>query len=106
MGRAEHRRAERKNRIENKKGKVYLRPGDIKKMKEDITSDVAKFDVEVLLTCFAQVLHDQYGFGHTRVMRALAAVDETFGKVLNDELLVSDMQKRLEDEVGVTIRCD
>lgn len=105
MGRAERRRAERRNRIEDKKDKIYLRPSDIKKMKEDITAEVANFDVEVLLTCFAQVLHDKYGFGQKRILRALQAVDETFGQVLNEELNVEDMKRRLEDEVGVKIYC-
>ncbi len=105
MGRAERRRAERQNRIEDKKNKIYLRPSDITKMKQDITKQVADFDVEVLLTCFAQVLHDNYGFGQKRIMRALQAVDDTFGKVLNDELDVGEMKQRLENEVGVKISC-
>lgn len=105
MGRAERRRAERQNRIEDKKNKIYLRPSDITKMKQDITKQMADFDVEVLLTCFAQVLHDNYGFGQKRIMRALKAVDDTFGKVLNEELNVEEMKRRLEDEVGVRICC-
>ena len=105
MGRAERRYADRKNRIEGKKGKIYLRPSDVTKMKKDIAKQAADFDVEVLLTCFAQVLHDNYGFGQKRIMRALQAVDDTFGKVLNDELDVEEMKQRLENEVGVKISC-
>lgn len=105
MGRAEKRAAERRNRIESKKGKVYLRPGDIRKMKEEIAGQAAKFDVEVLLTCFAQVLHDDYGFGQKRILRALQSVDDTFGRVLSGELDVEQMKKRLEDEADVRITC-
>lgn len=105
MGRAERRKAERQNRIEDKKGKIYLRPSDIAAMKRDISKRAAEFDVEALLTCFAQVLHDQYGFGPTRLMRALKQVDDTFGKVLNDELSVGEMQQRLQDETGIRISC-
>lgn len=105
MGRAERRKAERQNRIEDKKGKVYLRPSDITAMKRDISRRAAEFDVEVLLTCFAQVLHDKYGFGPVRLMRALEEVDATFGKVLSDELSVDDMQQRLLNETGIKICC-
>lgn len=105
MGRAERRKAERRNRIEDKKGKIYLTPAEVKKMKDEISSQAANFDVEVLLTCFAQVLHDEYGFGQKRILRALNAVDTTFGKVLDGELSVKEMKQRLEDEVAVKICC-
>ena len=106
MGRAERRRQERADRILDKKGRIALRPDEIRRMKRETADQISTFDVEVMLTCFAQVLHDQYGWGRVRVLRAMHAVDDTFGRILNGELSVDDMQKRLQDEVGLRIKCD
>ncbi len=106
MGRAERRRLERSQRIEDRKGRVALRPDEIREIKRRTAHEISTFDVEVLLTCFAQVLRDQYQWGHKRIFRALTAVDETFGRVLRGELSVADMQQRLEDDAGIRIQCD
>ena len=103
MGRAERRQRERAERIQNRKGKIALRPDEIRRMKNDVVDQVSTYDVEVLLTCFAQVLHDEYGWGRIRVLRALEAVDKTFGRVLAGSLTIPQMQQRLQDEVGVRI---
>lgn len=103
MGRAERRLKERKERILDKKGRIALRPDEIRALRRRTADLVADFDVEVLLTVFAQVLHDNYGWGQKRVLRILESVDNTFGQVLNGELDVDEMQRKLEDEVGVRI---
>lgn len=106
MGRAERRRQERVNRIEDRKGRIALRPDEIRKMKRDTVDQIAKFDVDILFTCFAQVLRTEYGWGHKRILRALSAVDEMFGRVLNEGLSVKEMQERLADEVGIRIKSE
>lgn len=103
MGRAERRRQERAKRIQDRKSKILMRPDEIRQMKRDLVDQIATYDVDVLLTCFAQVLHDQYGWGRVRILRALTAVDDMFGRVLSDELNVQEMQARLADEVGIRI---
>ena len=106
MGRAERRRQERSVRIGNKKGKIALRPDQIRKIKRDTADTVARYDVDALMTCFAQVLHTEYGWGSTRVLRALNAVDDMFGKVLNDGLSIDDMKRQLEDELGIRVQSE
>ncbi len=104
MGRAERRRTERKERIEDRKGKIFLKPGDIAKLKNDVAEAAAKHDTEVLLTCFALVLHDEFGFGKKRIMRALESIDRAFDLVLTDKLDVDSMKNRLKKEIGIVIR--
>ena len=80
---------------------IHLSPAELTQIKRDVADRIAAFDVEILLTVFAQVLRDQYGWGHTRIFRALGAVDDMFGKVLNDELDADAVRKKLEDDVGL-----
>lgn len=75
-------------------------------IRKEVVDKISKYDVEILLTCFATVLRRQYKFGYKRIFRALNGVDELFGKVLNDELSDEEMRQQLEDEVGIKIRCD
>ena len=106
MGRAERRKLDRKQRIDSKKDKVYLSPKDIRDMKREITSMAVKYDVEVLLTCFAYVMHKELNLEQEQILNALASVDTVFGKVLSEEYSIDEMKKDLEDEVGVVVRTD
>ena len=103
MGRAERRRQEKIDRIYQSKGAVKVSRDDYLGIRHDASVEAAKFDTEILLTCFAQVLHDSFGFGYIRVERALSEVDTTFGKVLSGEIDFDDMKKKLADEVGINI---
>lgn len=49
MGRAERRRMERSDRIENRKGKLLMSKSDLK----DIRAEISENNVQVLMTCFA-----------------------------------------------------
>lgn len=107
MGRAERRRLERKNRLEDRKGKILMTPGEIAKMKEDITASTidnfGNYSTEALLTCFALANHRLYGHGLKRTMRTLAYIDELMGYIINDEKNVQDFKNELEDELHVKI---
>lgn len=105
MGRAERRRMERQARIQENKGKISLRPDEIRQIRRDAIDQVVQYDVEVLMTCFAMVLHEQYGFGYKRIFRALEGVDNLFGKVLDHELTIDDIRNQLEAEIGVVVQC-
>ena len=107
MGRAERRRLERKNRLEDRKTKILMRPEDIKAMKEKITADVTEnfgsYRTEAMLTCFALVNHRLYGHGWKRTMKTLAAIDEMMGPIADGTKTVHDLRKELEDEVGFKV---
>lgn len=106
MGRAERRRMERNNRIEERKGKILMSPQDINEMKRNIVQDVTDFKIEALMTCFALANHRLYGHGPQRTMRTLQYIDELMGPIATGEKTVEDYKQELEDEAKVIVKCD
>lgn len=106
MGRAERRRTERRNRIENRKGKIPLSHSEIGEIKRQTREKVSAYNVESLMTCFALAEHRLYGFGQKRIMRSLQYIDELMGYILNDKATMEDYLKELEEETGVIIKCE
>lgn len=107
MGRAERRRLERRNRIEDRKTKILMRPEDIAAMKakitEDVTENFGSYSTEALMTCFALANHRLYGHGWKRTMRTLQYIDEMMGPIADGTKTVHDLRKELEDEVGFKV---
>lgn len=106
MGRAERRRAERNNRIENRKDKILVSREDLTDIKQKISHEVSGYSAEVLMTCFALALRKTYGFGQKRIFRALTCVDELMQGILDDTATMDEYIKTLEDETGVVVICD
>ena len=106
MGRAEQRKLERRNRIENRKGKIMLSPHDITEMKRNIFDDIDNFKTEALMTCFALAEHRLYGYGPKRIMRSLQYIDDLMGDILNDKATIDDYKRELEEEAGVAVKCE
>ena len=105
MGRAERRKAERQARIEERKGKILIAPSDLAAIKKDIIYDVNSFKTEALMTCFALALHNKFGFGQTRIARALEEVDRMMGDILEDKATIDDYIKELEKKTGIGVQC-
>lgn len=105
MGRAEKRRAERKARIESRKGAPMSR-GDIDKLTDDTIASVSNHNVETLMTCFGLAQRRLYGFGYERIMRTLNFVDELMGPIIDGTKTIEDYKKELESETGVIIKCE
>lgn len=57
------------------------------------------------MKCFALAEHRLYGFGQKRIMRSLQYIDDLMGAIINDEVVMEDYMKELEDETGVIIKC-
>ena len=106
MGRAEKRRMERKNRIEERKGKVLMSHSDINEMKRSIVEDVADFRTEALMTCFALANRRLYGHGTQRTLRTLKYIDELMGPIATGEKTIDDYKRELENEVSVKVVCN
>ncbi|MCD8398135.1 MAG: hypothetical protein LUD12_13320 [Lachnospiraceae bacterium] len=104
MGRAECRRQERAERKQYNKETIRLRPDEIKKIRDKGEEDARRFDIDALLTSFAITMHDQYGFGQKRIMRALGYVDDMYTKIYQEELDITELKKRLREETGVIIK--
>lgn len=106
MGRAERRRAERRDRIEERKGKILMTRQELRDIRDQCSRDAAHYDVEVLLTCFALAERRLYGFGPKRILRTLAYINELVGETLHGTATFEDFKQQLEEETGVIVRCD
>lgn len=95
MNRAERRRLEKQNRARG-----------IKKMiVDDIVQQTENQRVEAMLTCFVLAMHEEFGFGKTRCLRALERVDSYMGTWIKDQKSLKLLQKKVRDEVGIIITC-
>lgn len=106
MGRAERRRAERRDRIEERKGKICMTRQDLLDIQDQCSRDAAHYDVQILLTCFALAERRLYGFGPKRLLRTLSYINEMVGETLNGNATFEDYKQQLEDETGIIVRCD
>lgn len=104
MGRAERRKAERRERLEFNKNKIVMTRQDLGKMKSDIIDEVCVYNGEALMTCFALAEHRLYGHGQKRLLRTLAYVDQLMGAVSSDLSTIEDYKRELKEETGVVIR--
>jgi hypothetical protein len=105
MGRTEQRKAERNNRIANRKGKLVLSPQELAYIKEDVTATAAMYDTEMLMTCFALAERRLLGFGKKRILRSLRYIDGLMDGILDGTATIEDYKKELENEAHVAIKC-
>ena len=95
MNRAERRRLE----------KQQAARGLEKVITEQIVQEVENDRVEALMTCFVLALHEEFGFGKDRCLRALKRVDSYMGPYVNSLETVAQLKDRVRDEVGIVISC-
>lgn len=105
MGRAERRRAERANRIEERKSKILLTRKELTDIKHDAQDAIAKASVENLMTCFALVLAEKYNFDVDQIVDCLSSIDSYMGMINDDEITMDDLIAKLEDH-GLRIEMD
>ena len=95
MNRAERRRLEKQNRARG-----------IKKMiVDDIVQETENQRVEAMLTCFVLAMHEEYGFGKERCLRALRRVDSYMGTWVKDQESLNLLKQKVKDEIGIIITC-
>jgi hypothetical protein len=106
MGRAERRRAERKNRIEGRKDKILMTSEELTRFKQTVRDEVFGYGNETLMTCFSLADHRVHGFGVNRRRKTLQYIEEVLMMdIINDEKTVEDYKQELIDETGVKIEC-
>ena len=105
MGRTERRRAERRNRIEERKGKVLLSYSEINEIRRTASNDGSAYGVEALMTCYALALRRLYKFGRKRINRSLNYINDLMDDILEDKATIENYKQILEDETGIVIRC-
>ena len=104
MGRAERRKAERRERIESRKGKILISREDLNEIKKDITHEAAGYNTEALMTCFALVLSRQ-GFDADHIGECIVGINLLMDAILDGEVAMEDYIKELEDDTGIIIKC-
>lgn len=105
MGRAERRRLERKERIEDRKGKVALSRQELRHLREQVRDDVSGYSVEALMTCFALAERRVHKFGQKRIFKSLQYVEDLMKDIIDDKATIEEYKKQLEDETGIIIKC-
>lgn len=74
-------------------------------LKAQILQKVENERVEALLSCFVLALHEEYGFGQGRCMRALQKIDSYMEPYVSSRETVQELKNRVKDEVGIMIHC-
>lgn len=95
MNRAERRRME-KQRAARRLQKVIT---------QQIIQEVENDRVEALMMCFVLALHEEFGFGKERCLRALRRVDSYMEPYVSSQESVAELKARVKSEVGIVIEC-
>ena len=72
---------------------------------DEIVQETENQRVEAMLTCFVLAMHEEYGFGKERCLRALRRVDSYMGTWVKDHESLKLLQQKVKDEVGIVITC-
>lgn len=106
MGRAERRKAERRDRLEERKGKVLVTREQLSESRKRLIDQANTLSTEYLMTCFALSLHRLHGFEPDKILMTLQCVDNMMGQILSGEKTMDDFINELDDTVGLAIRVE
>lgn len=95
MNRAERRRRE-KEQVVRKAKKILV---------QDIVQQVENQRVEAMMLCFVLALHEEFGFGKDRCLRALRRVDSYMEPWVSSKENVEQLIQKVKDEIGLVITC-
>ena len=97
MNRAERcRQARQKKRISDEIKQAVLRQAE---------QQLNDGRVEAILVCMTLVLHQEFGFGRERCLRALRAVDQMVRPWIEGEENLDEIRQKVIDQVGIDIKC-
>lgn len=95
MNRSERRRREKEKTVRDAK----------KLIAQDIVQQVENQRVEAMMLCFTLALHEEFGFGKERCLRALSRVDSYMEPWVSSRESVAQLAQRVKDKVGIVITC-
>ena len=87
------------------RGKKF-NPKEIAKYEEAIRKHYDDTRVETMLLYFAEVLHDEYGFGMRRISNVLNKVDESMHEWLEDDFNMDILRLRVFEKTKFLFACD
>lgn len=97
MNRAERcRQARQKKQISDEIKKAVLRQAE---------QQLNDGRVEAILVGMTLVLHQEFGFGRERCLRALRAVDQMVRPWIEGEENLDEIRQKVIDQVGIDIKC-
>ena len=97
MNRAERcRQARQKKQISDEIKKAVLRQAE---------QQLNDGRVEAILVCMTLVLHQEFGFGRERCLRAQRAVDQMVRPWIEGEENLDEIRQKVIDQVGIDIKC-
>lgn len=105
VSRTEKRRIEKEKSKANKVLNMTVKALDdiIKAAKDDERQRIFKFVADYYSAAIALVLHDKWGFGHDRLTRVVAQINETYEGILDEYVDIEDIRKALLEETGVKL---
>lgn len=96
MNRAERRRMER---LRNKEIK-NIKQGLIKAQDKTLNDGRA----EAMLLLFALTLHEEFGFGQQRCLKALQRIDNEMALWVNGTESLETLRKKVFEEIGIEVK--
>ena len=72
---------------------------------DEIVQETENQRVEAMLTCFALAMHEEFGFGKKRCLKALERVDSYMGTWVKDQESLKLLKQKVKDEIGIIITC-
>lgn len=88
----------------NKQNKIEVIKDYVKqKAHDEIMDEIENTRVEILMNCFVIALHDEFGFGQQRCMKALNAIDALMQKFDIEELMPDDFRRIAEEKSGIRV---
>lgn len=70
---------------------------------DEIMDKVENTRVEILMNCFVMALHDEFGFGQRRCMKALEAIDTLMMGFDAREMDIDDYRRMAEEKTGIKV---
>lgn len=81
-------------------------PKEIERYEMALKQNVDNTRVETIFLYFAEVLHDEYGFGMKRTSNVINKVDENMHEWLNDDFNLDDLRLRVFEKTRFLFTCD
>jgi hypothetical protein len=76
---------------------------DLTKIKNEAVSEALIYSTNIMFATFALVLHDHFGFGHKRTVKALQEVEKTIERATAGEITVQDLLAEVEKVLDIKI---
>lgn len=92
-------------RVGMMRGKRFS-PKEIERYEIALKQNVDNTRVEAMFLYFAEVLHDEYGFGMKRIRNVINKVDESMHEWLQDDFNMDDLRIRVFGKTYYIFACD